>query len=796
MKRYLITSESVCPGHPDKMADTIADTILDKILRQDKYARVACEVFVSKGYVIVGGEITTKAWVNINQLVRKTILEIDYNNPKYGFDGRTVGVLNTIAEQSPDIARGIRKTGTKKQGAGDQGCLKKGTLVRTDEGFVPIEKIKEGDLVITPHGMKKVLGTKMTGIKRTIKIILANGLSLECTPEHKILCYAKNNSVYWKEAEKLDKNDFVCMIKPGMNLSNYSIDYINSYLNKAQFFTKYNHRVFGPERLKLNDKIGYIIGELIGDGAVTSRYYLEIGFGNNRSHAALVKTLVDQEIPNQWRIITNSISKDIRLKIDSLLARKHFENFGLLHKKAPQKSTPLAIFTSPKEVIKTYLRGLFDGDGTIVPNTGRNKKNIKLRLGSSSLRLLRETQLLLNDFGVKSNILFNVPKGSKVGKRGKNNKIYKSRYDNYVLSVVGFESYQNFAKEIGFLDKEKNTKLQGYLEDNSVKPKNSRGIFPIPHPYKDEMIDERSLGKALPFGVARFKKKVSKTLVPVYDLEIEDVNIFSANGIFVHNSMMGYACKETPELMPLSIMLAHRLVMRLVEVRKKKILPYLRPDGKSQVTLEYQNGIAKRLSSVIIAASHEPDVSLVKLRRDIIEKVIKPVCRRYLDKKTKFYINNTGRFVICGPISDTGMTGRKTVVDSYGGGIPVGGGAFSGKDPSKVDRSAAYMARYIAKNIVAANLADKCLVKLSYVIGGVKPLEFSIDTFGTNKVSEEKLLKVIPKIFDLTPGGIVKQLNLLRPIYQKTAYFGHFGRELPEFTWEKTDKAKEILKLL
>lgn len=382
MKKYFLTAESVAPGHPDKMGDAIADAVLDTILKKDKYARVACEVFISKGYVVVGGEITTKAWADINNLVRKTILEIGYDKPKYGFDGHTVGVLNTISEQSPDIARGVKKTATKKQGAGDQG------------------------------------------------------------------------------------------------------------------------------------------------------------------------------------------------------------------------------------------------------------------------------------------------------------------------------------------------------------------------------------------------------------------------------SSVGYAANETPELMPLPIMLAHKLVIKLAEVRKKKILHYLRPDGKSQVTLEYENGKVKRLYNVVIAAQHDPNVSLKKIKRDIIERVIKPVCGKLIDRKTKLYINNTGRFVIGGPVADTGMTGRKNVVDAYGPQIPIGGGSFSGKDPTKVDRSGAYMARYIAKNIVASGIAEKCLVRLSYVIGGVNPVEASIDTFGLAKIPEEKILKVISKVFDLTSGGIIKQLNLLRPIYRKTACFGHFGREDPDFTWEKTDKVREILRLI
>lgn len=268
--------------------------------------------------------------------------------------------------------------------------------------------------------------------------------------------------------------------------------------------------------------------------------------------------------------------------------------------------------------------------------------------------------------------------------------------------------------------------------------------------------------------------------------------------------MVGYACKETPELMPLPIMLAHKLAKKLAEVRKKDILPYLGPDGKSQVTVEYENKKPVRIETVIISCQHTEEILdntgkkiTEEAKQEIIEKVVKPVIdEKLLDANTKYYVNPAGRFIIGGPRSDTGMTGRKIVVDTYGGALSHGGGAFSGKDPTKVDRSATYMARYIAKNIVKANLADECKVGLTYAIGLSEPISVEIDTFGTGKVDDGEILKAVKRLFDLTPHGIINKLNLMRPIYRNTACYGHFGREEQEFTWEFTDSANLLREAL
>jgi len=256
--------------------------------------------------------------------------------------------------------------------------------------------------------------------------------------------------------------------------------------------------------------------------------------------------------------------------------------------------------------------------------------------------------------------------------------------------------------------------------------------------------------------------------------------------------MVGFACNETPELMPLPISLAQKLCQRLVELRKNGTLKYLRPDGKSQVSVEYSYGVPKRVDSVVIAAQHNPDVDPDKMERDVIKNVIeKVVPAKLIDENTRFYVNATGRFVVGGPVSDTGCTGRKLLVDTYGGMARHGGGSFSGKDPTKVDRSAAYMARYVAKNMVAAGLADRLEIQVAYVIGVAHPLSISIETFGTGKVSQEVLLKLLDKHFDFRPAAIIDTLKLRRPIYLPTASYGAFGRD--DFPWEKTDKA-EILK--
>lgn len=260
--------------------------------------------------------------------------------------------------------------------------------------------------------------------------------------------------------------------------------------------------------------------------------------------------------------------------------------------------------------------------------------------------------------------------------------------------------------------------------------------------------------------------------------------------------MFGYACNETPELMPMPIMLAHKLSMRLSEVRKNDTLPYLRPDGKSQVTIEYRDGRPYRIDTIVISSQHSPDVHLKDLKEDVIEKVIRPVVpKELLDEETvKYYINPTGRFVVGGPMGDTGLTGRKIIVDSYGGVGSHGGGAFSGKDPTKVDRSGAYISRYIAKNIVAAGIADKVEVQLAYAIGVPEPVSILIDTFETGRIDEDKIAQLVRRNFVLTPKGIIDHLQLRRPIFKKTAAYGHFGKNDPDFTWEKTDKADALRK--
>ena len=752
---------------------------------------------MTNGICFVAGEITTNAYVDIAGIARSIIKEVGYTGDGCGFDYEASGVAVAIKEQSSDIAQGVDsfkhdKSGKitdehlENLGAGDQGCIKEGAWIRTKDGFKLIENVKVGDFVATPEGFHKIKKKVCTGTKKILGLVFSNGYRLACTPDHKIMCYLEHGELSWKEAQQLTNRDFICSLKPNQS---FCEKYIESKVLRSQFFTKYNHKIFGNERVALNEEAAYLLGLIIGDGCATKKNYIEIAFGKNKNLALAASQIAHKVSGANSRLI---ISKDsINVKIDSVVFRKHLENFGVGYLKSPQKNTPLAILNSPRKTIVAYLRGLFDSDGTIVSDTGRSGKNIRIRLGSSSLKLLQETQLLLNEFNIKTSLLLNALVGKPVGKDPK----YSSNYDNYVLSLSGFDSYQNFCREIGFDNSQKEIRAQRYLSETTSKPKNSRGINLVPHRTKDEMIDETRLGKCLPFSIVKLKSKKDAGLSTVYDLEIDKVHMFSANGIYVHNCMFGYATNETPELMPLPIVLSHRLCQRLAEVRKKNIIKGLRPDGKSQVTVEYDGDIPQRIHTVLIAAQHEPDKKQAQLKKEITEKVIRPVLAEYnhkIDSKTKIYVNTTGKFVIGGPQGDTGLTGRKIIVDTYGGMARHGGGALSGKDPSKVDRSGCYAARWVAKNVVGAKLADKCEVQIAYAIGIPEPLSISVNTFGTAKIADGEIVQKIMKVFDLRPGMIIKELNLRRPIYRQVAAYGHFGRKDLNLPWEKVDMAKKL----
>ena len=282
-----------------------------------------------------------------------------------------------------------------------------------------------------------------------------------------------------------------------------------------------------------------------------------------------------------------------------------------------------------------------------------------------------------------------------------------------------------------------------------------------------------------------------------YELKDGEEDAYNLNGAGDQGMMFGYACNETEELMPLAISLAHKMAKRLTDVRKSGELDYLNPDGKTQVTVEYNDGVPTRVDTVVVSSQHTADVSLETLRADILEKVIKPIVpASLLDENTKFFINPTGRFVVGGPQGDTGLTGRKIIVDTYGGYARHGGGAFSGKDPTKVDRSAAYASRWVAKNIVAAGLADKCEIQLAYAIGVARPVSVMVDTFSTGKIADDKIVEAVNNVFDLRPSAIIDALQLRRPIYRQTAAYGHMGRTDIDLPWEKTDKAEELKKYL
>ena len=673
MEKRLFTSESVTEGHPDKMCDAISDAILDALMEKDPMSRVACETCATTGLVMVMGEITTNAYVDIQKIVRETVREIGYDRAKYGFDCDTCGVVVAIDEQSTDIAMGVNKalearekTMTEDEldaiGAGDQGMMF-GFASNETEEYMPY-----------PISLAHKLTRQLTKVRKdgTLKYLRPDGKS-QVTVE-----YDENGKPYRLDAVVLSTqhDDAVTQEQIHEDIKKYVFDPVLP-AGMVDENTKFY----------INPTGRFVIGGPHGDSGLTGRKIIVDTYGGYARHGG------------------GAFSGKDCTKVD--------------------RSAAYAARYVAKNMVAA---GLAD------------KCEVQL---SYAIGVAHPTSIEVDTFGT--------------GKLS-DDRLVEIIREHFDLRPAGIIKMLDLRRPIY-----KQTAAYGHFG--------------------------RTESTDIAMGVNKALEAREKTMT-------EDE--LDAIGAGDQGMMFGFASNETEEYMPYPISLAHKLTRQLTKVRKDGTLKYLRPDGKSQVTVEYdENGKPYRLDAVVLSTQHDDAVTQEQIHEDIKKYVFDPVLPAgMVDENTKFYINPTGRFVIGGPHGDSGLTGRKIIVDTYGGYARHGGGAFSGKDCTKVDRSAAYAARYVAKNMVAAGLADKCEVQLSYAIGVAHPTSIEVDTFGTGKLSDDRLVEIIREHFDLRPAGIIKMLDLRRPIYKQTAAYGHFGRTDVDLPWEKLDKVDVLKKYL
>ena len=725
---YILTSESVNIGHPDKICDVISDSILDTVLRQDPNAHVAIECSV-KGYVLfLFGEIRTSASVDYKQIARGTLNYIGYNGDQFE-------IIQLISGQSAEINKAV--SDGKETGAGDQGCIKKGTLISTKRGFVPIEHVIVGDEILTSQGYKKCYHVQKTGTLPTIKLTTNLGRELYLTPDHKIFTIEEG----WVEAQN--------SLGYTLNTDSYNVSNKNStWYTLMKYDNWHGGKLTANNKTLILDKnLAYLMGFLIGDGCITSEKKFTFACHMPDKINAIKNKIISCFPEATVTEFPNGIT------VNSVLYRKALYKLGLGYWKSNTKQIPYSILENSLEIQRAFLKGYFDADGTAVVYSKDNGTLVaKVSVASVSMTLLQQTSLLLRNNGINCYLGINgVSTNPKI----------PSNYMSYRINIRGYESYVLFNEIIGFDVQHKKEKLEYYINNHYSTRK-------IP---KTETVV--SIEKADTYDV--------------YDLSIEEVPEFYANGILVHNCIWGYACNETKELMPLPIMIAHEL-MKVYDIYRRNINTKYKPDAKSQVSVIYSKDKPIGISNIIVSVSHEKGLNIETIKQDIQENVIIPALKKfdYLNlstKETTYMINPGGEFTSYGSEADGGTTGRKIAVDTYGSLGKFGGGALSSKDPTKVDRSGAYYARYVAKNVVAAGLADKCEIQVSYAIGQPKPTSIYINCFGTNTLEMPQIYKWVNGLFDFSVDNMINELNLRRPIYRKTACYGHFGRE--EFPWEK-----------